>query len=79
MGLGLASGVTLPARLASWPSMDTTAENAQQEPQVPWFFTSATRPLARQSTAAGTGAPEGLCVWVDHGVSELRVLADRGL
>jgi len=65
--------------------MDTTVEKAQQEPQEPWFFTSATRPLARQSTAAGAGSPEGVCVLVDiyvagmaEGVKPLRVLKAAG-
>ena len=40
---------------------------AQQEPQLPWFFTGVTAPLATQSTLLGTvafaylnGLPAGL-------------------
>ena len=34
--------------------MAPVAENAQQEPQEPWFFTPVTTPRVRQSTLTGS-------------------------
>ena len=34
-------------------STDSVDENAQHEPQPPWFFAGVTTPLVRQSTEAG--------------------------
>jgi len=35
------------------PSNPPTVEKAQHEPQVPWFLTEVTPPLATQSTLVG--------------------------
>jgi hypothetical protein len=42
--------------LLNAPSIATTAENDQHEPQAPWFFTGGTTPKSTQFHAAG-GSP----------------------
>jgi len=49
LGLGLCSGQTWTGVLMRTP----TAENDQQLPHVPWFFTVMSAPFARQSMVAG--------------------------
>mmetsp|Transcript_1395 Transcript_1395/g.4589 ORF Transcript_1395/g.4589 Transcript_1395/m.4589 type:complete len:228 (-) Transcript_1395:13-696(-) len=56
------SVTSLPVFRAAAPSMDTTVENVQHEPQEPWFLMSATTPSVRQSTAVGAALSETSCV-----------------
>ena len=50
---GLATASRL-LRLRSTPSRAPVVEKDQQEPQLPWFFTSVTAPCWVQSTELGT-------------------------
>ena len=42
--------------MAQRPSMLPVVEKAQQEPQLPWFFTGVTAPCCRQSQSSGTAS-----------------------
>ena len=45
--------IKLPVFFACWPSIDPTAEKAQQEPHCCWLFTGVTIPEILQSTEEG--------------------------
>jgi len=47
------SNNNFPFFIAQWLSKAPVEENAQQDPQLPWFFTSVTTPLVLQSTKSG--------------------------